>query len=183
MVLETVSSTPGTAEARERVAKFLLGRGFRRERDALVRGSLWGTLSGINPKRWAARVSLGPEPGGGSRLRFDINTIGHPLISEAEHGFWNEEFEAAVVALEGGNPPDVSSTERAVVSSTLRLLGFTVLYAFVFAFAFGLVMVLARQLGISLPKPLTGVGAGIGVWLGIRKWQQADSKARDQELE
>ena len=132
----------------ERVTSILLSRGYVRKESTFIRGSWWGTLASLNPKNWAVRVTIESGPDMNHLLRFDVNTTGHPMITDAERRFWDEELQAAVRALRGEtiSQNDLATAESAAAANGLLALKSVVLYAAALGVVFGVAQYL-----LSLP--------------------------------
>lgn len=132
-------------------------------------------VTGLNPKRWAVKVSIDSASEGVCHVLFEVNTAGHPFISDAERTFWERELSAAGSVLRGESIPDLSEDVRKVTSSSVRMVLYTLSCSVAFAFGVGLLQVLARRYGVDTPGSLTGVGAGIGVAVGMHMSRRARS--------
>jgi hypothetical protein len=160
---------------RARVGSFLSARGCRLNGDAFSRGSLFGTLTGLNPRRWKVRATLQSESPGRFRLRFDVNTTGQ-MVTDGERQFWEQEFAATLAVVVGAQPPNFDSTGAAVASANRGAVKAMLLYAVIGGAAFGLLQYVAHRNGATLLPGFTGIGAGLGVAFGFQKWRQDEAR-------
>jgi hypothetical protein len=169
MELETVVAVDHPADAvRARAQAFLAARGYRRTDTGFVRGSLWGTFTALNPRKWKAHVSVTTLASGHCGLRFDVNTTGHVTILPSERKFWEDELEATACVVRGDPAPDLDVVEAETKAAGWRTVQVMLAYAISLATAFGILQVVLARKGVVLPPGFTGIGAGVGAVLGLR---------------
>lgn len=169
MKLEAVVAVAQPAdEAAARAQAFLQSRGYRRGTADFVRGSLWGTLSALDPRKWKARVSIRILKADHCGLVFDVNTAGHPFLLPSERRFWDGELEALSSVLRGETPtPELDIADAATRAAGWRAVWFALGCATSMAIGCGVVQIMLARQRIAPPPGLVGVGAGVGVAVGL----------------
>ncbi|MHB1415373.1 MAG: hypothetical protein ACYC1C_08985 [Chloroflexota bacterium] len=135
------------------------------------RGSLLGTLTGFDPKSWAAEMTASFSLGHGEvavRLRCKVNTTGQ-IVTANEAAWWNAATDGLVTVLSGENT--VSSTVEPVNAGAASVrnqglrIGATILaIVMVVAFAVGIV---GNALLDSMPSGSAVVVGGLAVAVGL----------------
>ena len=89
--MATINSSDSEAQVRGRVVRFLTSRGYRTTADPaeFKRGSLFGSLTGFTPKKWAVTVRFKTVEPGVFFYRFEIDTTGQS-VTKGERDFWTK---------------------------------------------------------------------------------------------
>jgi hypothetical protein len=147
-----------------------VSRGYRSEAGAWARGSLWGSLVGMSPRAWQAKVRLETERGDRCRVRFDINST-FQVVTDEEQRFYQSELDGALAVARGDSPPDLGPPATAVRAANFRTVGHMTLWALVLGVAGEVVHIVAK--GKPLPPELLGTlvfgGMALGWAVGQRK--------------
>ncbi len=168
MQLEAAIAVAQPADAvRAQAEAFLESRGYRRSAAAFARGSLWGTLSALDPRRWKASVTMKTLSTGHVGVRFDVNTIGHLRILPSEQKFWEDELSGVAAVLKGEAPPNLDALDAATKAEGRRTVGVVLGTVTSMSVACGIAQVIGASRGVSLPPYLVGVGAGVGMLVGL----------------
>jgi hypothetical protein len=167
MDLESVVAVEGPEDALARAQAFLESRGYRRTAAGLVRGSFWGTLSGLDPRRWKASVTVKMFATGHCGVRFDVDTTGHLNLLPSERKFWDDELGALCAVLRGEPPPNLDALDAATKAEGWRTAGIVLACATVMTVALAIVQVVGARSGVRLPPGFPGVGAGVGIVVGL----------------
>jgi hypothetical protein len=151
--LEAVGRAPeGFERAAKCAAQFLGARGYRgtrgtSEERVFHRGSCFGSLTGISPRRWTVRLSVSVLPSSRVAIAFDINDT-FQTVTEGERAFWADEAAGLLAAIEGRPFPRAPSGSRAAAAA--RALG-PALLAIVLISALGGALWVVAQLLLLVP--------------------------------
>ncbi len=105
---ESIATAESPEAAAQRLHEYLTQIGYKRSGEGPAlrygRGSALGSLTSFSPKRWQATVQAEITPGDGgpttARVDLNVNTTGQMVIAR-ERRFWQEEFDAMLVAAGG----------------------------------------------------------------------------------
>ncbi len=167
-----VNSDDSEAEVRARVLRFLASRGYRATPDPneFKRGSLFGSLTGFTPKKWAVTVRFETLEPGSFFYRFEINTTGQ-AVALGERAFWDKEAKGLEDTVVGHLSHALDAADQLIASQSKQFVKNVLLYSFGGGVLVGTAALALHFVGIELFPGVAGVGAGIGAYLGIRKSQ------------
>ena len=166
MRLEAVGHPPDSPDvALERAARYVQSRGYRpvaRAADLAVfeRGSILGTMTGMTPARWAARLEIRRIDAADVGMVVDANDD-FQMVTESEKAFWAREVAGLLEVVEDRDPTPESRQEppRAAAARAAR----TVAAHAAAASVAGLLLGAAARLAARLVFPLFGWEIG-GEW-------------------
>lgn len=169
-LMATVNATDPEVEVRRRVVQFLTSRGYKSSSDPaeFKRGSLFGSLTGFSPKKWAVTVRLKTVEPGVYFYRFEIDTTGQK-VTRGERAFWDQEKRALEGTIDGRSSHELDVSDREVASETKRLVTEIALYSFAGALLVGGATVALHLVGVEIFPGIAGVGAGIGAAVGCQR--------------
>ena len=169
-LMATVNSSDSETQVRGRVVRFLTSRGYRTTGDPaeFKRGSLFGSLTGFTPKKWAVTVRFKTVEPGVFFYRFEIDTTGQS-VTKGERDFWDKENKALEDTIEGRVSHAMEASDREVASETTQILKTIFLYSLGGAFIVGAATIALHFVGIEIFPGVAGVGAGIGAAVGYQR--------------
>lgn len=156
------------AVVEERARNFLSAAGYQSVSLSPVeykRGTLFGSLASISPKKWQARASVEVTPSGAAQtvvaLKVDVNTKGH-IITQKEVAYWQTEVESFERAVSAGevDPGSLDDAAGAVSKSVWKGLLVFMLVGLCVGIPIGLIMT-------RVNPALTVVGVVIGITTGL----------------
>jgi hypothetical protein len=152
----------------ERARNFLSAAGYQAVSLSPVRykrGTLFGSLASISPKKWQAQASVEVAPSGGGQttvaLKLDVNTKGH-IITQKEVAYWQTEVESFERAVSVGdvNAGGLDDAVAAVTKSVWKGFLVFVLVALGVGVPVGL-------LASRINRSFSVVGIVIGICAGL----------------
>lgn len=153
---------------KDRARNFLSAAGYQAVSSSPVkykRGTLFGSLASISPKKWQAQASVEVTPSGGNQsmvaLKIDVNTRGH-IITQKEVAYWRTEVEGFERAVSAGevNPDGLDEAVGAVTKSVWKGFLVFVLVALAVGVPIGLLM-------SRINRSFSSVGMVIGICAGL----------------
>lgn len=168
-LMATIASTDPEGQVRGRVVRFLRARGYQTTADPaeLKRGSLFGSLTGFSPKKWAVTVRFKLAEPGVYFYRFAIDTTGQ-TVTRAEREFWEMEKQGLEDTIQGKNVA-IDASDRAVASQNKGILTTIFLYSIAGGFLVGAAMIALHFVGVEVFPGFAGIGAGLGAAVGFQR--------------
>ena len=169
-LMATVNSSDSETQVRGRVVRFLTSRGYRTTADQaeFKRGSLFGSLTGFTPKKWAVTVRFKTVEPGVFFYRFEIDTTGQS-VTKGERDFWDKEKKALEHTIEGRVSNTMDASDREVASQGMQIVKTIFIYSVGGAFIVGAATIALHVVGIEIFPGVTGIGAGIGAAVGFQR--------------
>ena len=161
--MATINSSDSEAQVRGRVVRFLTSRRYRTTADPaeFKRGSLFGSLTGFTPKKWAVTVRFKTVEPGVFFYRFEIDTTGQSVTS-GERAFWDREKKSLEDTIEGRVSNTMDASDREVASQGMQIVKTIFIYSVGGAFIVGAATIALHFVGIEIFSGVAAIGAAVG---------------------
>lgn len=168
-LMATVDSSDAERDVRGRVVRFLTSRGYSTSSDPaeFKRGSLFGSLTGFTPKKWAVTVRFKPVEPGVFFYRFEIDTTGQ-TVTNREREFWEKEKQGLVDTIQG-RPVALDASDQAVASQNKEILKTILSYSIGGGLLVGVAVIGLHFVGVEVFPGFAGIGAGLGAAIGLQR--------------
>jgi hypothetical protein len=157
------------AVVKERVRSFLSAADYRELSLSPMkyqRGSLFGTLTALSPKKWQADALVETEPAGETqtnvRLKLDVNTTGH-IVLPKEIDYWQSEMDSFEQDITSGEikVESLNKSAGAVKSSVIKGMMIFLLAAVLVGVPAGVLLGLLLEIRAARYGVLIGLAAGM----------------------